>query len=62
MNPINYTPTQWLNVAAFALASLATGGWWTDMLDPKVTAFVTGGITYVVTVLNFMLSGKPPAS
>lgn len=66
MNPKDYTVTQWMNIVAFALASLATGGWWTDFLSPQTAAFATGGLAYIVSLLNFMVSGptvpKPPAA
>jgi hypothetical protein len=58
--------TQWLNVAAFALSSLAIGAWWQELLAPNTATVVAHGITWAVTVINFISAGAavtaPPAA
>ena len=58
MDVSNWTPAQWLNLAMFALGSLAVAGWWQDFVTPQHSAAVTGGLVWLSSLLNFVLTGK----
>ena len=58
----NWTAVNWINVAVFALTSLAGAGWFMEMFSSDVAVKVAGGMLYVSSILNFMLdNGKPSA-
>lgn len=57
----NWTVSQWLGVAGFALTSLAGAAWFVGLFDPKIAAAVSGGLAYLASVINFVI-GKAPAS
>jgi len=57
--PLDPKIAQWLNLAAFALSSLALASWWQDLVTAKTAAELVGGLNWVVSVMNFVLHGMP---
>lgn len=58
---LNFTPTQWANLAMFAVSSLAMAGWWQDMVTPQHAAVVSGALLWIGSILNFAMTGKVAA-
>jgi hypothetical protein len=56
----NYTTVQWMNLGMFMVTSLAGAGWFMDMFDPIVAARVAGGLLWLASGLNFLMTGKVP--
>jgi small neutral amino acid transporter SnatA (MarC family) len=54
----NYTVVQWMNLGMFMMTSLAGAGWFMDFFDPIVAARVAGGLLWLASGLNFMMTGK----
>lgn len=58
----NMSAAQWLNVVIFAIGSLAMAGWWQDFVSPSIAVAISGALTWVSSLLNFVLTGKAPSS
>lgn len=56
----DWTAAQWISVAMFVTVTLATAGWWQDVVDVKTASTISGALVWVGSVLNFLLTGKMP--
>lgn len=59
-NPMTWTWVQWVNFVSFVIFSLAGASWWTAMVSPEAVASVVGGLGWLASILNFMVTGKVP--
>lgn len=60
-HPLNWTAAQWGNFGAFALASAATGAWWTEIFSTHVVNVIHSVLIYLVTLINFGLGKSDPS-
>jgi hypothetical protein len=60
MDPRTFTISQWIAVGMFITVSLATAGFWQDLVSPKIAISVSGGLMWFGSILQFLLTGKMP--
>ena len=58
----NMTPARWIAVGHIAIVSLAGAGFWQDLVDVKTAAAISGGLVWVGSILQFVMTGKVPAA